>query len=247
MAIDADGVRRSLDALVAADLGRGELRASLEAVADATCELFGADGAGIMLLDEQQALHYVGATSGKAAALEAAQEQTGEGPCIDSLIHDRVVWTADLGSDPRWPKLTCDIEGLGVAAVLGVPVHLGGTAVGSLNTYRIDRYEWTDRDIAAIAAHSKVVEQLIGTAVLAGQRNTIVDQLTHALENRVTIERAVGVLMATERLDPVRAFDRLRRTARSGRRKVSEIAAEVLADPRFAPAEAPPADGKGPS
>lgn len=247
MAIDADGVQRSLDALRAADLTNGELRASLERVADATCELFGADGAGIMLLDEQQALHYVGATSGKAAALEAAQEQSGQGPCVDSLIHDQVVWCADLVSDPRWPLLTRDIAGLGVSAVLGVPIRIGGTAIGSLNTYRVEPYEWTERDIAAIAAHGRIVEQLIGTALLAGHRNAIVDQLTQALENRVTIERAVGVLMAKERLDPVRAFDHLRRTARSGRRKVSEIAAEVLADPHFAPAEVPPLVGEGPS
>ena len=247
MVVDVEQVERSLESLRGADLGHGELRAALETVAEATCALFDADGAGVMLLDEQQALHYVGATSGKAAALEAAQEETGEGPCIDSLIHDRVVWTEDLAADPRWPQLTADIEGLGIRAILGVPIHLGGSAVGSLNTYRIDPYAWTERDVAAIAAHGRLVEQLIGTAVLAGQRNAIVDQLQRALEHRVTIERAVGVVMARDEVDPVRAFDRLRRLARSTRRRVSEIAAELLDDPRFAPADPVPPTGEGPS
>src|SRR5688572_21448788 len=94
VAIDAE-VTRSLDALRSADLGRAELRDALQTVADATCEVFHADGAGIMLLDEHHALHYVGATNSQAAALEAAQEAHGEGPCVDSIIHDQVVWTAD--------------------------------------------------------------------------------------------------------------------------------------------------------
>ena len=246
MAIDAE-VTRSLDALRAADLGRAELHEALQTVADATCELFHADGAGIMLLDEHHALHYVGATNHHAAALEAAQESHGEGPCVDSIIHDQAVWTADVTADPRWPKLTEDLVGLGIAAVLGAPIRLGGAAVGSLNTYRTERYEWTERDVEAIEAHGRVVEQLVGAAVLAGQRDAIVDQLSQALESRVTIERAVGVLMAREQLDPVRAFDRLRRTARSARRKVSEVAREVLADPSYAPVEAPPPVGEGPS
>ena len=62
--------------------------------------MFGADGAGVMLLDDEQALHYVGATDGRAAAFEAAQEETGEGPCVDSLIYDLTVFTADLRHRP---------------------------------------------------------------------------------------------------------------------------------------------------
>ena len=47
-----------------------------------------------MLIDDQQALHYVGATDGRAAALEAAQEESGEGPGIDSLVNDTLVFTS---------------------------------------------------------------------------------------------------------------------------------------------------------
>ena len=55
------------------------------------------------------------------------------------------------------------------------------------------------------------------------------------LANRVTIERAIGVMMATYSLDAVEAFNVLRQRARSQRRRVAEIAAEVLSDRRFAP------------
>jgi AmiR/NasT family two-component response regulator len=60
------------------------------------------------------------------------------------------------------------------------------------------------------------------------QGDELVEQLQYALDHRVVVERAVGVMMATEGLDPVAAFDRLRRTARDRRARVAHVAEEVL-------------------
>lgn len=76
------------------------------------------------------------------------------------------------------------------------------------------------------------MEAVLGTALLAEAREEIVSQLRHALEHRVTVERAIGALMARERADAVTAFNRLRAEARSRRRKVVELAAEILAEIR---------------
>jgi len=244
---DPDAVRSSVERLRAADLQHGELTASLRAVVEATRKVFGADGAGVMVLDDQQALRYLGATDGKAAAFEATQEQTGEGPCVDALIHDTTVFTTELAVDPRWPLFTKVIGGLGVGGIIGVPLHLGPTTVGSLNAYYETAHDWTPAHIGAIESHARIIEELLGLAVLAQQRNAVVDQLNRALQSRVTIERAIGVVMATSDLDPVRAFDELRRRARAQRRRVAELAEEVLTARRFAPEIAPPESGAGPS
>jgi transcriptional regulator with GAF, ATPase, and Fis domain len=228
---------RSVESLRSSDLAAGELEASLRAVADATSHIFEADGGGIMLLDDQHALHYVGATSGRSAALEAAQEETGEGPCVDSLVHDVVTWTADLPADDRWPLLRSQIADLGVHALLGVPMHLGLTAVGSLNVYREAPYEWTDRDVAAIRAHAQVIEELLVIAMRAQHSHAIVQQLTTALQNRVTIERAVGIVIAAADLDAVKAFNELRLLARSRRIRVADLAEQVIAARSFPPAQ----------
>ena len=240
--LDPDTVARSIEELRASDLGRGELKGALDAVVAESATVFGADGAGVMLLDDQQSLRYVGATDGRAAAFEAGQEETGEGPCVDSLIHDTLVFTPDLAADDRWPRLAEQIGGLGVRAILGSPLRLGMGAIGSLNVYRFEPWDWGEADLAGVQAYARVVEELLGTAILARQRHTIVDQLSAALENRVLIERAVGVLMATEELDAVLAFDRLRRAARSERVRVSEVAERVLSARRFEPH---PTEGTG--
>ena len=234
--VDPTASDRSVDTLNRSDLTAGELEASLRVVVEATSTIFEADGAGVMLLDDEQALHYVGATNSPAAALEAAQEATGEGPCVDSLMYDEVVHTADLLQDDRWPALRDRLDETGVRAILGVPLRLGPAAVGSLNVYRHQPWAWKPGDISAIEAHGAVVEQLLGSAMLAHRQSTIVDQLTSALEHRVTIERAIGIVMARRDLDAVRAFNELRLEARTRRIRVADLAAEVIATRTFPPA-----------
>lgn len=231
--IDPADAARSIEGLRQADLASGELEASLRAVATATAELFGADGGGIMLVDDQQSLHYVGATDGRAAALEAAQEETGEGPCVDSLIGDVVVETSDLLSDPRWPRLRAEVGQLGVHAIVGVPLHVGLTAIGSLNVYRYRVWEWSGGDVDALRLHATMIEELLAAAMLAGRRHTIVDQLTTALENRVVIDRATGIVMAIAGLDAAQAFNALRLEARSRRVRVADYAHVVVAQRQF--------------
>jgi hypothetical protein len=122
-----------------------------------------------------------------------------------------------------------------VRAVLGVPLRMGLAPIGSLNVYRFEPWEWTSDDIAAISAHGQIIEELLAAAMLAQRQHTIVGQLTHALEHRVVIERAVGVVVASLQLDPVPAFNALRALARSRRVRVADLAAEVVAARAFPP------------
>jgi len=55
-----------------------------------------------------------------------------------------------------------------------------------------------------------------------------VAQLEHALAARVRVEQAIGVLAERHRLRPREAFDRLRSVARSGGRRVIEVAEDVV-------------------
>ena len=54
-------------------------------------------------------------------------------------------------------------------------------------------------------------------------------QLQTALESRVVIEQAKGILAAREAISPDEAFDKLRREARSKRMKLRDLAAEIIA------------------
>jgi len=57
-----------------------------------------------------------------------------------------------------------------------------------------------------------------------------VDDLRTALDNRKIIERAKGVLMATQNISEADAFATLRRRAQDARRKIADVADDVLKD-----------------
>lgn len=226
--IDGLALERSLSALRAHG-SDGRMIDALQQVLGSTCELFSASGAGLMLVDESTALCSVAATDEPGRILEERQEQVGHGPCVDALVLDQITQTADLGEDERWPQLGVELPRVGVRAVLGVPIRLNGVAVGALNVYRHQPHVWDKSEIAALTSYGGLIEGVLLTALQAHQRNQLAEQLQHALDNRVVIDRAVGVIMARERVDPVTALNRLRTRARSTERKIVDVAEELLA------------------
>ena len=227
--IDPRALSASLEGLGSMD-GEGlPAEAALERVMEAARDLFSVSGVGLMLVDDGGSLRYVLGSDPSAQALERAQEDLVEGPCVDSYVLGERVRTDDLIADPRWPQLGARLAGAGVGAVLGVPTGIGGVPAGSLNVYRDTPYAWDDSDAEAIATYAGIVEGVLASAVAAHRGERIVGQLQRALERRVVIERAVGLLMGRLDTDAVGAFGALRRAARADRRRVADVADEVLA------------------
>jgi GAF domain-containing protein len=228
MPIDLERLEKMLAQMRASKYEEVGVAVALQQVVDSVQALFDVTGTGLMFIDDGQALRYVAASDEAGRVLEVAQEEHGVGPCVDALIHDAVVRVEDITSDARYQAIASVVAARGVRAVLGVPVHIGGSAVGSLDAYSHKPTRWDDDDVDALTKFVHVIETIIGTALLTERQSNVVEQLEFALENRVTIERAVGVLMARHNVEPVGAFNLLRNQARSQRRKVAALAQDVL-------------------
>jgi GAF domain-containing protein len=224
--IDPEALAASLRRLH--DLDNNDVLRALDQTIAACVDLFGVSGSGLMIMDAQNALRDVISSDGPGRVLEKVQSETGQGPCVDTFVHDTVVSTTDIGTDDRWPASRAPIAEYGVHAVLGVPVHVGGLPVGSLDVYLDRPHDWTDLETSALLRYGEVVETTLRAAMVASQAGELADQLQYALDHRVIIERGVGFLMGRERVGAVEAFNLLRRTARSRRRKVADVAREVL-------------------
>jgi ANTAR domain len=87
---------------------------------------------------------------------------------------------------------------------------------------------WDDSEVAAAHAYAGVVASLLGSAVAAHASSRLANQLQTALDSRVLIEQAKGVLMASEKVDAQTAFTRLRRQARNTSRPLPEVAQEII-------------------
>jgi GAF domain-containing protein len=228
MHVEEDALQQVVGRLAQRKLAGLDLRAACETVVKTMPGLFGAHGAGMLLVDDTHVLRYVASTDSGAQLLEAVQESTGRGPCVESLVEDRPVAVVDLLDDDRWPDLGKLLASNGVRAVLGVPVHFGGVAIGSLNVYSAQRRSWDDSDHRALSTIESLVERLLATAIFSERQEELIGQLQRALEARVIVERAVGVLMAVEEIDAADAFEKIRRVARSARRSVKDVAADVI-------------------
>jgi GAF domain-containing protein len=226
--VEPTQLTRALDALGQIARPESNIGEVLTDVLGAICGVFGVTGAGLMLVDEQKGLRYVAATDDAAEVLEQVQEQAGTGPCVESFVNDCEIAVDDLSNDVRWPAITEPLLAAGVRSVLGVPTRLGGGPVGSLNVYSSDVRNWDDSEREAIRSFNAVIEAQISSALALRHHGRVVEQLQYALDNRVTIERAIGMLMARHTIDAVAAFHRLRGEARTNRRKVAEVAREIV-------------------
>ncbi len=226
--IDHEALALSLEELDLPNGGDGGLETAIERVVRGAASVFTGSGVGLMLItDDGVTLRYVASSDDVARTLELAHERSGEGPCVDAFVRDDCVGTDDLATETRWPALRAQLLGQPIRAVLGLPTRLGAP-VGTLNLYCDRPRAWDASEIAALGAYNSVLEARLGGAIMAQRQGELVDQLQSALDGRVTIERAVGLLMGRDGLDGPAAFEQLRQTARSSRRRVREIAEEML-------------------
>jgi GAF domain-containing protein len=224
--IDEKALRSSLQRLREAGFD-GDVVGVMRRTVDAVHGVFGYGGAGIMFITEAGNLSYVAASDEAGRQLEEAQASAGQGPCYESYVYAREVVSSDVHADDRWPELRNQLS-VRVRAVAGTPILLGGSPVGTLNVYRDEPVEWDKSQVNALISYSGLIAEVLAAALAAQEHSTVASQLQYALDYRVVIERAVGYLMGTRRLDAVTAFDVLRRQARDSRRRVADVATDLL-------------------
>lgn len=224
--IDEQALRSSLQRLREAAFD-ADVVAVMKRTVDAVHSVFGYGGAGVMFITESGYLAYVASSDEAGRQLEEAQASAGQGPCYESYVYAREVVSSDVHDDSRWPELRTRLSAQ-VRAVAGIPILLGGSPVGTLNVYRDEPVEWDKSDVNALTVYGALISEVLAAALAAQEHSIVAGQLQYALDYRVVIERAVGYLMGTHHLDPVTAFDLLRKRARDSRRRVADVATEVL-------------------
>jgi GAF domain-containing protein len=204
---------------------------TLEQINLGVAELFTVSGSGMMFLDEDSVSRFAVASDERARVLEQVQEDLGTGPCVDAVVHDRLVTVDDLATDHRWPEVSELVVPAGIRSMIGVPIRVSGAPIGSLNVFRDSPTEWDATESNALMSFGKLIESSLAHAVVAEQHEQLVTQLQYALDHRVVIERAVGMLMGRTGCDAIAAFNQLRGEARSRRRRVRDVAAELVGEP----------------
>jgi PAS domain S-box-containing protein len=205
------------------------LGVALEEFSQAAATMFGAADAGIMLLDASGELRWLQTLSRYGSAFERAQIRLHEGPCIDAFEEGKPISTTDLSQDDRWPRMrVLPLDQIQVRAVLSAPIDTVSGTIGTCNLLSPESKPWSESDVGAIRAYASALGTLLRVVAEAHSSSLMASQLQHALDQRVVVERAKGILMERESLNPEQAFERLRLTARSSQRRLVDVAAELI-------------------
>ncbi|MGZ3144380.1 ANTAR domain-containing protein [Lentzea chajnantorensis] len=180
--------------------------------------LLDATAAGLMLSDQHGGLRVVAYSSAQTHMLELFQLQASEGPCMDCVHSGEAVLVADLTTEVRrWPRFAPRAVEEGFASVHAVPMRLR-RETGLLN----------DEDLLVVRAlaDTATIGILQERAIRRGE--VVTEQLQTALNSRVAIEQAKGVLAFAGDLEMEQAFHTLRSYARNGGRRLADVARELV-------------------
>ena len=209
----------------------GEMRVedAISDVVHTTHTMFGVDGAGLMLVDDEQHLRKVAASDDRFGHLEDLQIRHQEGPCIDAFDTRELISAEDLGAEQRWPKFSEAAVARDVRAVLASPLPYNQAAVGVVAVLSEQRHPWSPEGELALLAFTDLAALFIASMMQGERQSELAGQLQGALDSRKVIEQAKGVLMGRNGITARDAYEQLRARARSERRKLSAVCAEIVA------------------
>jgi GAF domain-containing protein len=200
----------------------------LTVLADRCVEILDAGAAGILLADHHGVLHVVAASSEQARLLELFQLQNQEGPCLDCYTSGAPVVNEDLTTTKLWPRFASEALEAGFRSVQALPLRLREHTIGALNVFLGDRFEVNDADLTIAQALADAATIAILHDQAAREAQLVTGQLQAALNSRIVIEQAKGVLAERARIDMDEAFSRLRRFARDHNRPLSAVATDLV-------------------
>lgn len=195
----------------------------------ACVDLLDATAAGLLLIDQRGSLQVVASSSEEVHLLELFQLQDDEGPCLNCVTSGAPVTVERLeAAAGRWPRFVAEATRIGYQSVHAVPMRLRQQIIGGLNLFRQPGpvFGRSEQRLAQALAD-------VATIGVLQQRSThratlLAEQLQTALDSRIVIEQAKGVLAEHGGLGMDDAYRALRRHARDRNYKLSELADAVV-------------------
>ena len=158
--------------------------------------------AGLMLVDAGGRLRLMGASTERARLLELMEIQSDRGPCLDCHRAGAPVLVPDIAAQrARWPEFVDVALRVGYRSAYALPMRVGAQTIGALNVF--------DEDVDAVTAELLRLGQAladVATVAIIQQRaiqngEELAAQLQNALNSRVAIEQAKGLLAGRLGLD----------------------------------------------
>lgn len=200
-------------------------------LAEGTVSLLAVHEAGVVLADARGGLRVTASSSERMRDLELYELQNQDGPCLECFTAGTPVLNVRLDSvdHSRWPHFAPRAREAGYQVVHAFPIRHCDETIGMVNAFDTQARDLSDDEVrmGQAMAQMAAIGLLHQRAVLEGQ--SVIEQLQHALEARVVVEQAKGVLSERTGAPLAEAYQLLRGYARRHSRTVASVAVEVLA------------------
>jgi len=192
-------------------------------------ELLDIDEVGVMLADPYGRLHAVAASTERMRLLELFELQNHDGPCLDAFRTGHAVVAADLNDQrAHWPTFAGEALNNGFLSAYSVPMRLRDETIGAINLLRARVGELTATDSKLLAALAGIATIGVLQERRASEAVSTATALQTALNSRVRIEQAKGVIAERSKISTDEAFDRLRKYARRHQQGLTLVADGVV-------------------
>lgn len=181
----------------------------------------GVEEGSISVVTSRRFVNSLHATGALPVRVDALQNETGQGPCLDAAFEHQTVRVNDLRTAKRWPAFAARAAETGALSMLAFQLYVDGDNLGALNLFstKPDAFDDESEHVGLLfAAHAAI-------AMADAQRQ---DQLRESVETRDLIGVAKGILVERFKITPERAFLVLARLSQDTNTKLREVAAELV-------------------
>ncbi len=201
----------------------------LTLLVDRCVGVIGVTAAGVMLVAPAGDLRLAASSSEEMRVVELFEIQTDEGPCLDSYRSGQPIVNVDLMTvDGRWPRFAPVAIQAGFRSVHALPMRLRGTILGAVNLFNADTGAMAEIDLLAVKALADMATIAIVQHRAAMEAQVLNEHLQNALNDRLLIEQAKGVLAERTGVDIEQGFSTMRNHARNHNLKLVDVARHII-------------------
>jgi GAF domain-containing protein len=184
---------------------------------------------GLTFADVGGHLRVMASSSERMRLLELLEVQNSEGPCRDCYDTGQPVLNRRLeGQEASWPVFTPRAMEAGFLMVHALPLRLRDEVIGALNIFSSEPRELSPVDASLAQALADAATITVLQERASKHATALTDQLQVALNARIVIEQAKGILAERLNIPVDEAFHLLRRYARNNRVPLSGVAGLVI-------------------